>query len=214
MTPGFTSGGQQPTLVCMQRLSTPSNPWQDLRPRDVVSFCFEGATVKAEVLRLDEKAHVESPLGAPYRVYVVSAEPGSGYVEGREYTVRAACLVPDGDVSERPLRDPKPGPTVSAGRSIAGGGSGTMAGASSVSASPMFLVGYLREGGQFPVQGVLLVQAAGLNEANALATQTLQAELEADLAAGREQEGAMVMLVNAAEVDATAAGGVIGQVSW
>lgn len=194
----------------MQRISTPSNPWQDLRPRDVVSFCFEGATVKAEVLRLDEKAHAESPLGAPYRVYVMSAEPGSGYVEGREYTVRAACLVPDGDLSDRPLRDPQPGPTVSAGRSSAGGGMG----ASAALASPMFLVGYLREGGQFPVQGVLLVQAAGLNEANALATQTLQSELEADLAAGREQEGAMVMLVNAAEVDVTAAGGVIGQVSW
>jgi hypothetical protein len=186
----------------MQRLSTPSNPWQDLRPRDVVSFCFEGATVKAEVLRLDEKAHAESPLGAPYRVYVVSAEPGSGYVEGREYTVRAAC---------RPLRDPQPGPMVSGARTVVSGGG---VGASSALASPMFLVGYMREGGQFPVQGVLLVQAAGLNEANALATQTLQAELEADLAAGREQEGAMVMLVNAAEVDASAAGGVIGQVSW
>lgn len=194
----------------MHRLSTPANPWQDLRPRDVVSFCFAGATVKAEVLRLDEKAHAESPLGAPYRVNVVSAEPGSGYVEGREYTVRAACLVPEGDVSDRPLRDPQPGPLVSTGRAVVGGGS---AGAPMM-ASPMFLVGYLREGGQFPVQGVLLVQAAGLNEANALATQTLQAELEADLAAGREQEGAMVMLVNAAEVDATAAGGVIGQVSW
>ena len=193
----------------MQRISTPSNPWQDLRPRDVVSFSFEGATVKAEVLRLDEKAHVESPLGAPYRVYVVSAEPGSGYVEGREYTVRAACLVPDGDVSDRPLRDPQPGPLVSAAR-----GSAVGAAPSAVSAGPMFLVGYLREGGQFPVQGVLLVQATGLNEANALATQTLQTELEADLAAGREQEGAMVMLVNAAEVDVTAAGGVIGQVSW
>jgi hypothetical protein len=196
----------------MQRLSTPSNPWQDLRPRDVVSFCFEGATVKAEVLRLDEKAHVESPLGAPYRVYVVSAEPGSGYVEGREYTVRAACLVPDGDVSDRPPREPQPGPTVSAARTAAGGRAG--ASAALAPASPMFLVGYMREGGQFPVQGVLLVQAVGLNEANALATQTLQSELEADLAAGREQEGAMVMLVNAAEVDATAAGGVIGQVSW
>ncbi|MBL0892116.1 MAG: hypothetical protein IBJ19_16105 [Gemmatimonadaceae bacterium] len=195
----------------MQRLSTPSNPWQDLRPRDVVSFCFEGATVKAEVLRLDEKAHAESPLGAPYRVYVVSAEPGSGYVEGREYTVRAACLVPDGDVSDRPLRDPQPGPLVSGARTVVSGGG---VGASSALASPMFLVGYLREGGQFPVQGVLLVQAVGLNEANALATQTLQAELEADLAAGREQEGAMVMLVNAAEVDASAAGGVVGQVSW
>ena len=101
----------------MQRISTPSNPWQDLRPRDVVSFSFEGATVKAEVLRLDEKAHVESPLGAPYRVYVLSAEAGSGYVEGREYTVRAACLVPDGDLSDRPLRDPQPGPLVSAIRS-------------------------------------------------------------------------------------------------
>lgn len=193
----------------MQRISTPSNPWQDLRPRDVVSFSFEGATVKAEVLRLDEKAHVESPLGAPYRVYVLSAEPGSGYVEGREYTVRAACLVPDGDLSDRPLRDPQPGPLVSAAR-----GSAVGAAPAAVSAGPMFLVGYLREGGQFPVQGVLLVQAAGLNEANALATQTLQAELEADLAAGREQEGAMVMLVNAAEVESPTASGVIGQVSW
>jgi hypothetical protein len=199
----------------MQRISTPSNPWQDLRPRDVVSFSFEGATVKAEVLRQDDKAHVESPLGAPYRVFVMSAEPGSGYVEGREYTVRAACLVPDVDLSDRPLRDPQPGPLVSANRASASALAGVSAsGGAGVSAGPMFLVGYLREGGQFPVQGVLLVQAAGLNEANALATQTLQTELEADLAAGREQEGAMVMLVNAAEVDVATAGGVIGQVSW
>jgi hypothetical protein len=191
----------------MQRISTPSNPWQDLRPRDVVSFSFEGATVKAEVLRQDDKAHVESPLGAPYRVFVMSAEPGSGYVEGREYTVRAACLVPDVDLSDRPLRDPQPGPLVSANRASASALAGVSAsGGAGVSAGPMFLVGYL--------QGVLLVHAAGLNEANALATQTLQTELEADLAAGREQEGAMVMLVNAAEVDVATAGGVIGQVSW
>jgi hypothetical protein len=66
------------------------------------------------------------------------------------------------------------------------------------------------------VQGAILVQANTLDEANALATRTLQAELDTDIAEGRESEGAAVMLVNAAEVTAGPAAGasVLGQVSW
>jgi hypothetical protein len=81
---------------------------------------------------------------------------------------------------------------------------------------PRFLVGYLREGGQFPVQGSILVQANSLDAANALANTALQEELATDIAEGRENEGAMVMLVNAAEVPATQppTPAVLAQVSW
>lgn len=182
----------------MHRLSTPSDPEQDLGPGDVVQFEFAGATVRGTVRRVDEKAHPLSPFGLPYLVAVTEAEPGSGYVAGRDYTVRAASLVRLGDPAPRAPRPAR------------------VARPAAAPLAPQFLVGYLREGGQFPVQGVLLVQAAGLNEANALATQTLHAELERDIAEGREAEGAMVMLVNAAEVTPPGGPGegVLGQVSW
>jgi hypothetical protein len=81
---------------------------------------------------------------------------------------------------------------------------------------PRFLVGYLREGGQFPVQGSILVQATTLDAANALANTALQEELTKDIAEGRESEGASVMLVNAAEVPPSQppAAAVLAQVSW
>jgi hypothetical protein len=72
----------------------------------------------------------------------------------------------------------------------------------------------MREGGQYPQQGAILVQAPTLDEANAIATRTLAAELEADIAEGREEAGASVMLVNAAEVGPATDSGVLGQVSW
>jgi hypothetical protein len=184
-----------PTLPTMHRLSMPSDPEQDLGPGDVVQFEFAGASVRGRVKRVDEKAHPGSPFGLPYLVAVTEADPSSGYLPGRDYTVRAASLVRIGDPAPRmprPVRAP------------------------AVPALPRFLVGYLREGGQFPVQGAILVQANTLDEANALATRTLQAELDTDIAEGRESEGAAVMLVNAAEVTAGPAAGasVLGQVSW
>lgn len=188
-----------PKLVEMHRIPSPSDPNQDLRAGDPVSFSFEGALVRAEIRRIDEKAHPDSPLGLGYLVTVVEAEEASGYVAGREYTVRAACLVPEFDISDRPPRSPRVTPTVVR---------------SQTPASPRFLVGYLREGGRFPVQGAILVQAPGLTEANGIATRVLEAELATDIAEGREPEGTMVMLVNAAEVAPVAGDGVLGQVSW
>jgi predicted RNase H-like HicB family nuclease len=66
----------------------------------------------------------------------------------------------------------------------------------------MFLVAYIREGGNAPVQGAMLVQGASLEAASAAATQALQAELEADIRDHGELPEAMVMLLNAAEVPA------------
>lgn len=181
----------------MHRLSTPSDPDQDLGPGDIVQFEFAGAVVRGTVRRLDEKAHPSSPFGLPYLVRVQEADPGSGYTAGREYTVRAANLRRLGEPAPRAPQPPRPVRV-------------------SAPAVPRFLVGFLREGGQFPVQGAILVQAPTLDQANAIATQALQQELETDIAEGRETEGAMVMLVNAAEVTPAldAAPGVLGQVSW
>lgn len=179
----------------MHRLSTPSDPDQDLGPGDVVQFEFAGALVRGRVRRVDEKAHGSSPFGLPFLVSVLEADPASGYAAGRDYTIRAASLVRLGDPAPRPPRPPRP---------------------VQAPAMPRFLVGYLREGGQFPVQGTMLVQAATLDAANALATSALQAELASDITEGRESDGASVMLVNASEVPSslppTAA--VLAQVSW
>jgi hypothetical protein len=187
-----------PTLISMHRLSMPSDPDQDLGPGDVVQFEFAGAVVRGRVRRVDEKAHPSSPFGLPFLVQVVEADPASGYAAGREYTVRAASLVLVGDPAPRaprPVRAPR---------------------APAAPSMPRFLVGYLREGGQFPVQGSILVQASTLDAANALANTALQEELTKDIAEGRESEGASVMLVNAAEVPPSQppAAAVLAQVSW
>lgn len=155
--------------------------------------------MRGTVKRVDEKAHPHTPFGLPYLITVSEADPSSGYQAGRDYTVRAACLVLQGEPAPRAPRAPRTPRQMPAAPS-----------------APRFLVGFLREGGKFPVTGAVLVQAATLDEANALATKTLQAELETDIAEGREDEGAMVMLVNAAEVTAASGAGamVLGTVSW
>ena len=175
----------------------PSDPEQDLGPGDVVQFEFSGVPVRGTIRRVDEKALATSPFGLPYLVTVTDAPPASGYRSGRDYTLRAASLVRLGEPA------PRAAPPVP--RRVA-----------SAPALPRFLVGYLREGGQFPVQGTLLVQSSSLDAANALATTTLQAELEMDIAEGREAAGASVMLVNAAEVSTTASASaaVLAQVRW
>ncbi|AMW05138.1 hypothetical protein [Gemmatimonas phototrophica] len=183
----------------MLRISSPSDPNQDIRPGDAVRFDFDGAAVAGTVRRIDVRAHPDAPHGLPYVVSVVQADPASGYQAGRDYTVRAACLVLEGDAVLRPPRPPRSAP-----RSVQ----------TAAPAAPRFLVGFMREGGQFPQQGAILVQAPTLDEANAIATRTLASELEADIAEGREEAGASVMLVNAAEVGPVTESGVLGQVSW
>ncbi|MCZ8203648.1 hypothetical protein [Gemmatimonas sp.] len=175
----------------------PSDPEQDLGPGDVVQFEFSGVPVRGTIRRVDEKALATSPFGLPYLVTVTDAPPASGYRSGRDYTLRAASLVR--------LGEPAPRAAPWMGRRVA-----------SAPALTRFLVGYRREGGEFGVQGTLLVQAPSLDAAKALATTTLQTELDTDVAAGREAAGASVMLVNAAEVSTTASGSaaVLAQVRW
>lgn len=181
----------------MRRISSPSDPNQDIRPGDTVRFMFDGAGVMGRVRGIDEKAHMDAPHGLPYVVSVMQADPASGYQAGREYTIRSACLVLEGDAVARPPRPERVSTKPAAAPS-----------------APRFLVGFMREGGQYPQQGVILVQAPTLDQANAIATQTLTAELETDIAEGREDAAASVMLVNAAEVGAPSETGVLGQVSW
>lgn len=185
----------------MRRISSPSDPDQDLRPGDSVRFVFDGSVVRGMVRRLDERAHPDGALGLPYLVAVTEADDWSGYTAGRDYTIRAACLTLEGDVAPRP---PRPRRVVVP----------NVVSAPSVSSAPRFLVGFMREGGKYPQQGAVLVEAPTLAEANALATTTLQAELETDIAEGREDAGAAVMLVNAAEVGDPVTAGILGQVSW
>jgi hypothetical protein len=184
----------------MRRISSPSDPNQDIRPGDVVRFEFDGASVSGMVRRVDERAHPDAPHGLPYIVAVLQADPTSGYHAGRDYTIRAACLQLEGEAASRPPR-----PDRATRRAAV---------ASAPPSAPRYLVGFMREGGQYPQQGAILVQAPTLDEANAIATRTLAAELEADIAEGREEAGASVMLVNAAEVGPATDSGVLGQVSW
>jgi hypothetical protein len=184
--------------VIMRRLTAPSSPNQEFAPGDRVLFEYDSHLVRAIVRGIDERAHPQAPFGLPYLVAVIDGDPRSGYAPGRDYTIRAACLRFDGEAPDRAadsVRAPH-------------------AAALSRPAVPQFLVAFMREGGTFPQQGAMLVQAATLDEANALATRSLQAELETDIAAGREQDSATVMLLNAAEVTADSPAGVLGQVSW
>jgi hypothetical protein len=80
---------------------------------------------------------------------------------------------------------------------------------------PTFLVAFMREGGNYPIQGTLLVQGDTLDAANAAATTYLNAELAADVREGRELPDAMVMLLNASEVPTADVGiSVVASVSW
>lgn len=63
-----------------------------------------------------------------------------------------------------------------------------------------FLVAFMREGGNAPVQGALLVEGPTLEAASAAAMQMLTEELEADVRERGELPDAMVLLLNAAEV--------------
>ena len=190
-----------PTVI-VRRLAAPSSPDQEFAPVDPVVFEFDRHVIRGIVRGLDEMAHPQAPLGLPFLVAVIDGDPRSGYAPGRDYTIRAACLRYDGEAPAR-VNDP---PTPLRPRL-------RRASAPPRPALPQFLVAFMREGGRFPMQGVLLVQAPTLDEANALATRTLTAELETDVAEGRDDAGTMVMLLNAADVSVGETG-VLGQVSW
>jgi hypothetical protein len=166
-----------------------------------VLFQLPGGEARATVIGVDAKARADLPLGLPYRLLVKTAPPLSGYSAGAECTVRAGCLEPDRNAPP-PLEPIFP----------------MLPATPAVPALPLFLVAYLREGGNVPVQGVVLVQGESVQGASAAATAMLNAELEADIKERGERPEAMVMLLNASEVPplsgSTGAGAVLATVSW
>ncbi len=194
---------QTPMIHSVRRLSAPGT-FPVFTSGDGVQFQVAEGVVRGRVIGLDAQARKDLPLGAPYRVSVIATPPQSGYSAGTECTIRAACLELDPTAPEyerslavastvvvEPRRLP-PRPSV-----------------------PMFLVAFMREGGNYPIQGTLLVQGATLDAANAAATQYLNDELATDVSEGRELPEAMVMLLNAAEVPTVDVGtAVVAAVSW
>ena len=192
-----------PMIHSVRRISPPGT-FPVFSPGDGVQFQVAGGLVRGRVVGIDAQARKDLPLGAPYRLSVFAAPPQSGYSAGTDCTIRAACLELDPTVPEyqrslaaastvvvAPSR-PAPRPSV-----------------------PTFLVAFMREGGNYPIQGTLLVQGATLDAANAAATQYLNDELAADVSEGRELPEAMVMLLNAAEVPTGDVGtAVVAAVSW
>ncbi len=192
-----------PMIHSVRRLSAPGT-FSVFAPGDGVQFEVVGGLVRGRITGVDVQARTDLPLGTPYRLRVSEAPPQSGYAAGADCTIRAACLELDPTapryaeslaavmtVTKAPVLLP-PRPSM-----------------------PSFLVAFMREGGNYPMQGTLLVQGATLDVANAAATTYLNAELEADVREGRELADAMVMLLNAAEVP-TAPGdnAVVASVSW
>jgi|APMI01.1.fsa_nt_gi predicted RNase H-like HicB family nuclease len=160
-------------------------PFPAFAPGDVVYFQVPAGDVTGSVIGVDAKARADLPLGLPYRIVVREAPAGCGYAPGSECTVRAGCLEREGVAPGASVVLPPPPRPIAAPPAL-----------------PMFLVAYIREGGNAPVQGAMLVQGASLEAASAAATQALQAELEADIRDHGELPEAMVMLLNAAEVPA------------
>lgn len=169
-----------------------------------VLFQLPGGEARATVIGVDAKARADLPLGLPYRLLVKEAPPLSGYSAGSECTIRAGCLEPD-------LNAPPPPPSLEPIFPM-------LPATPTAPALPLFLVAYLREGGNVPVQGAVLVQGESLQGASAAATAMLNAELEADIKERGELPEAMVMLLNASEVPPlsarTGAGPVLATVSW
>ncbi len=190
-----------PSILALRTLHAHA-PFPAFEPGDAVRFFIGAGAVRASVLGIDIKARSDLPSGLPLRISVLEAPLHCGYVGGREYTIRASCLEFEGPV---PVRALAPVPAAPPPKPVA-------------PAAPMFLVAYMREGGNFPIQGVLLVQAESLQAASAAATESLTAELAADVRDQGELPEATVMLLNAAEVPpvgTTAAGvAVIAAVSW
>lgn len=185
------------SIVQSVRRLTAHAPFPAFVPGDRVQFQLSAGLVRAQVSGIDAHARKDLPLGVPYRLSVIEAPAQSGYRVGMDCTIRAACLERD-DVASASVLGATVGivPLSSATR-------------------PMFLVAFLREGGNYPIQGALLVQGASLDEANAAAMQSLTAELEADVRERGELPEAMVMLLNASEVPTPAVDvAVVASVSW
>lgn len=163
-------------------------PFPAFAAGDTVQFEVAGGTVRGTVNGVDRKARHDLPLGLPYLVRVTAAPPQCGYPAGAECTIRAGCLERDGTVA---------------------------AAAAGAAAQPTFLVAFQREGGNYPLQGALLVQGESLEAASAAAMQSLTAELEADVRERGELAEAMVMLLNASEVAPPVDGAsVLASVTW
>ena len=160
--------------------------------------------MRARVVEVDVQARKDLPLGTPYRLCVIAAPPPSGYAAGTACTIRAACLERDPTVPRH---------------------AESLAAASDVTVAPVapelhpaiktFLVAFMREGGNFPLQGALIVQGDSLQAASEAAMRSLTSELEADVRERGELPEAMVMLLNASEVPSAAAGvAVVASVAW
>ncbi len=192
----------------VRRLSAPGS-YPVFLPGDFVQFLVTGGPVRARVVEVDVQARKDLPLGTPYRLCVIAAPPPSGYAAGTACTIRAACL-------ERDPTVPRHAESLAAE---------SLAAASDVTVAPVapelhpaiktFLVAFMREGGNFPLQGALIVQGDSLQAASEAAMRSLTSELEADVRERGELPEAMVMLLNASEVPPAAAGvAVVASVAW
>ncbi len=192
-----------PMIHSVRRLSAPGS-FPVFSPGDGVQFQVAGGLVRGRVAGIDVQARKDLPLGTPYRIGVIAAPLQSGYSAGTDCTIRAACLELD--------------PTAPRyAESLAAASTVTVAPVmiSARPSTPTFLVAYMREGGNYPIQGTLLVHGTTLDAANAAATTYLNEELAADVKEGRELPDAMVMLLNASEVPTADVGTpVVASVSW
>jgi hypothetical protein len=192
-----------PMIHSVRRISAPGT-FPVFTPGDGVQFGVAGGLVRGRVVGIDAQARRNLPLGAPYRLSVFEAPPNSGYSAGTDCTIRAACLELDPTAPEYERSLAAASTVVIEPRRLAARPS-----------VPTFLVAFMREGGNYPIQGTLLVQGETLDAANAAATTYLNAELQTDVSEGRELPDAMVMLLNASEVPTADVGiSVVASVSW
>lgn len=192
----------------VRRLSAPGS-FSVFSPGDGVQFHVAGGLVRARVSGVDVQARKDLPLGTPYRLRVIDAPAQSGYTGGTDCTIRAACL--ELDPTAPRYAESLAGATTVADTTLLM----SPTAAAPLPGIPTFLVAYLREGGNFPVQGALIVQGETLQAASAAALEALNAELEADVRERGELPEAMVMLLNASEVSTAVPGvPVVASVSW
>jgi len=191
----MASPAHQTRIIHSVRRIREHGPFPVFGPGEAVQFQVSAGLVRARVCGIDVQARKDLPLGMPYRLTVFQAPPQCGYSAGAECTIRAACLQRDGEAPDAVAVVALP--------------------AAPVVTRPTFLVAFMREGGNYTIQGTLLVQGATLDSANAAATQFLNDELAEDVREGRELPAAVVMLLNAAEVPtATADVAVVSSVTW
>lgn len=184
------------TMHPVRRLRA-SGPMPAFAPGEVVQFHVDEGLVVGTIVGVDAKARRDLPLGLPYSILVSQAPAHSGYLVGGEYTIRAGCLELEGGIQRLPVAEPP------------------VTAAPAVPALPLFLVAWMREGSNVPMQGTMLVQGGSLEAASAAAMEALTAELQADVAERGESAEAMVLLLNAAEVPRPEAGvAVVSSVSW